>query len=261
MIPPPPAWQRPEGVDASLWAYMQSVDVADLESREESTAPLAQFDRLVLNKWLANPGRAVDLGCGTGRNSLELARRGFEVVAIDLASMSLSRLTSRIEPGQSILPIRADLCRLDMLQPEAFDVALLMYSTLGMVRGRANRRKVLRGAARAVREGGQLVVHAHNFWATLHPSTIANRVRTARWPVSGWLDRLGDCPMLYAGIPDVTIHAYRFLELSEELRATGWRVADVMPLARGSGRRLTWPRLGHFLRANGWIIRACRAKS
>lgn len=35
------------------------------------------------------PGRALDLGCGTGTNALTLARRGWEVTAIDFSSRAL----------------------------------------------------------------------------------------------------------------------------------------------------------------------------
>jgi 2-polyprenyl-3-methyl-5-hydroxy-6-metoxy-1,4-benzoquinol methylase len=42
-------------------------------------------DRLV-----QGPGRALDVGCGTGDNAIELAVRGFEVTAIDIADRPLS---------------------------------------------------------------------------------------------------------------------------------------------------------------------------
>ncbi|MCJ7511394.1 MAG: methyltransferase domain-containing protein, partial [Anaerolineales bacterium] len=35
------------------------------------------------------PGRALDLGCGTGTNTLALAERGWEVTAIDFSSGAL----------------------------------------------------------------------------------------------------------------------------------------------------------------------------
>ena len=40
----------------------------------------------------AEPGLAVDLGCGTGRDTVELLRRGWEVVAIDSEEEAIRRL-------------------------------------------------------------------------------------------------------------------------------------------------------------------------
>jgi membrane dipeptidase len=41
------------------------------------------------------PGHAVDLGCGTGRDTLELLRRGWRVHAIDAEQEAIDRLTAR----------------------------------------------------------------------------------------------------------------------------------------------------------------------
>ncbi len=38
------------------------------------------------------PGRALDVACGTGRNTLFLARRGFAVDALDISPVGLARL-------------------------------------------------------------------------------------------------------------------------------------------------------------------------
>ena len=37
----------------------------------------------------AAPGRALDLGCGTGTNALEMARRGWRVTGVDFASRAI----------------------------------------------------------------------------------------------------------------------------------------------------------------------------
>jgi len=44
----------------------------------------------------AEPGLAVDLGCGTGRDTVELLRRGWEVVAIDSEAEAVRRLRATI---------------------------------------------------------------------------------------------------------------------------------------------------------------------
>ncbi|MEU9479789.1 methyltransferase domain-containing protein [Streptomyces sp. NPDC048191] len=43
-----------------------------------------------LDRGLIAPGRALDLGCGPGRNALHLAARGFEVDAVDLSPAALA---------------------------------------------------------------------------------------------------------------------------------------------------------------------------
>lgn len=55
------------------------VDVATIESRER--------------------GLAVDLGCGEGRDTVELLRRGWRVLAIDGHPMALDLIRARVAPG------------------------------------------------------------------------------------------------------------------------------------------------------------------
>lgn len=43
----------------------------------------------------ATPRRAVDLGCGDGRDTIELLRRGWSVLAIDAAPAAIERLRAR----------------------------------------------------------------------------------------------------------------------------------------------------------------------
>lgn len=44
----------------------------------------------LLDSGAITPGRAIDLGCGTGTNAIELARRGFDVIGIDCSQSALS---------------------------------------------------------------------------------------------------------------------------------------------------------------------------
>ena len=43
------------------------------------------------------PGRAVDLGCGTGLNAIYLVRHGWEVTGVDGASTAIQRARRRVE--------------------------------------------------------------------------------------------------------------------------------------------------------------------
>jgi len=58
---------------------------------------------LALDRWQAEhpappaPPGAVDLGCGDGRDTVELLRRGFRVLAIDPSPTGLARLNARAD--------------------------------------------------------------------------------------------------------------------------------------------------------------------
>ena len=70
------------------------------------------------------PGRALDLGCGTGTNSLYLARHGWQVAGVDFAApaIRIARRKTR-QAGLTVDFYVADVTRLDFLQPP-FDLAL-----------------------------------------------------------------------------------------------------------------------------------------
>nr|WP_268241566.1 class I SAM-dependent methyltransferase [Sphaerisporangium melleum] len=55
------------------------------------------------------PGRALDLGCGPGRNAIYLASRGFEVDAVDLSPTAVKWAEQRAhEAGTEIRFLRGD---------------------------------------------------------------------------------------------------------------------------------------------------------
>jgi 2-polyprenyl-3-methyl-5-hydroxy-6-metoxy-1,4-benzoquinol methylase len=56
------------------------------------------------------PGRALDLGCGEGADAVWLARRGWQVTAVDISGVALSRAASHAaEAGVEIDWQRHDL--------------------------------------------------------------------------------------------------------------------------------------------------------
>ncbi|MFD8734086.1 class I SAM-dependent methyltransferase [Streptomyces sp. NPDC059618] len=62
-----------------------------------------------LDRGLIAPGRALDLGCGAGRNALFLASRGFEVDAVDLSPVAVAWGEDRArELGVDVRFLRGD---------------------------------------------------------------------------------------------------------------------------------------------------------
>ncbi len=62
------------------------------------------------------PGRALDLGCGNGRNSLYLAANGFDVTAWDRNSMSIDNLRRIVSAEGLEGMLRSDIVDLDTVK-------------------------------------------------------------------------------------------------------------------------------------------------
>ena len=104
------------------------------------------------------PGRALDLAAGEGRMALWLARRGWQVTALDFSVVGLELGKVRAEGlGVNVEWQVADATTTE-LGVEQFDLVLVLYLHLQ----RAALLPVLTRAAAAVARGGRLLVLGHD---------------------------------------------------------------------------------------------------
>jgi SAM-dependent methyltransferase len=75
------------------------------------------------------PRRALDVGCGTGDNAIELARRGFEVTAIDIAERPLERARSKAAAAG----VAVDFRGADVTALEGFDASFGLIVDRGLL--------------------------------------------------------------------------------------------------------------------------------
>jgi methyl halide transferase len=68
------------------------------------------------------PGRALELGCGTGTNTVWLAQQGFEVTAVDISPTALAEAEERARrAGVAVRFVAADVTKpLDLTGPFGF---------------------------------------------------------------------------------------------------------------------------------------------
>jgi len=105
----------------------------------------------------------LDLACGPGRHALPLARAGYQVVAVDRTAAYLGELRAALgaEAERRGRPLVAELVHEDMrsfCRPQAFDLALCLYHSLGCFQDPADDRRVLDNLLASLRPGGALVV-------------------------------------------------------------------------------------------------------
>jgi SAM-dependent methyltransferase len=141
-----------------------------------------------------SPGaRVLDLGCGTGRHSVELARRGCRMLGVDLSRGMLRQAQAAARQAHVSLDwIQADATH--FMAPDQFDAALcLCEGAFGLIAAGddplAHDAAIAQNLARCLRPGGRLILTASNGLRLLHlhgaeavadgtfdPATLTERV-------------------------------------------------------------------------------------
>lgn len=252
----------PEGVPQSLWDYATSDRLAEEETAYFADHPLCSVDLTWIASVLGHgKGVVADLGCGSGRASAVLAGLGWNVFAIDLSrpmlrTLQIEQESRRKERGGTIVPVQANLARLDFLPAGSLEAAVCLFSTLGMLPDRTVRRRCLAGISAALVPNGKFLLHAHNWW--VQKSTSQGR----RWMISDTFRRLAKAPDFgnraanYRGIPGVRIHCFTWNELAADLAVTGFRIVKAISLDAESARDLGPGRFIRKFRAGAWLIEA-----
>ncbi|MEV7783297.1 class I SAM-dependent methyltransferase [Kitasatospora sp. NPDC088351] len=120
------------------------------------------------NRWVVReltghtPGRALDVAAGEGRNSIWLARQGWQVTGLDYSAVAVERaerLTAALpDEVADRLTWRHGDARTFELPADGYDLVLVAYLHLPA----AERRAALRRAAAALAPGGTLLVVGHD---------------------------------------------------------------------------------------------------
>ena len=255
-----PQWQLPTGVSRGLWDYTQSTVVAEDYDDFFAYTSLFSLDEQVILDELEQNGQLedliADLGCGTGRALKKLCTAGYRGLAVDFSWPMLKVIKQKIKKAD--LPIhcvRANLVELDALAINSVDHCICLFSTLGMIQGRENRRQALQHMARITRSGGSCVIHIHNVWFNFYDPggpwwLLKNIVRSC---FSRNLE-LGDKTFEYRGVPNMFLHVFRWREIKKDLRLAGFKIKKVIPLHSTRQHELKHRWWVPNLRANGWVI-------
>lgn len=109
------------------------------------------------------PKRVLELGCGTGRVALGLAKQGHSVVGVDLAAPMLKRAQAKLKRLPPEHAGRLSFQRGNVLSaklPASFDAVFLPFFVFNHLEGRSKRTRGLRTIAHHLTQDGFAVIHA-----------------------------------------------------------------------------------------------------
>jgi SAM-dependent methyltransferase len=139
--------------DDSLWLATRSMMFAD---RLWEKAPQDVDDLLQLLD-LQTPASVLDLCCGPGRHSLELARRGFAVTGVDRTASYLDEGRQHAEKeGLEVEWVQSDMRA--FRRPDAFDAALNLFTSFGYFENRVDDRRVVENLFQCLKPGGKVAL-------------------------------------------------------------------------------------------------------
>ena len=112
-------------VTKNQWQEFFDQHARDYMKNPWTGATQAEADFIVSELGLQPGGRILDVGCGTGRHAVELARRGYRVTGVDISAGMLdqARQVTDISGAQLDL-VQADATRLPLVS--GFDAAICL---------------------------------------------------------------------------------------------------------------------------------------
>ena len=99
----------------------------------------------------------LEIGAGTGRYSVTLAKRGLRVTAVELVAHNLDVLRSKLDGTEPITVLQGNALDLSVLPENAFDVTLLLGPMYHLYT-KEDKLRALAEAVRVTKPGGRVLV-------------------------------------------------------------------------------------------------------
>lgn len=99
----------------------------------------------------------LEIGAGTGRYSVTLAKQGYRVTAVELVGHNLELLRAKLDGTEPIVTMQGNALDLSALPDESFDLTMLLGPMYHLYT-RADQLRALFEAVRVTRPGGRILV-------------------------------------------------------------------------------------------------------
>ena len=169
-------------------------------------------------------GAALDVGAGSGFQSIPLAQLGFQVTAVDLSEKLLAELRTNA-PGLTVRTVRDDIlrCVVDMA-PASYDATVCMGDTLTHLGSFGDVQRLLREIHRVTKPGGRFIVAFRDLTAELRGDERFIPIRADEHTVfSCFLEYDGDHVRVYDVIHrrgehgwDMRVSSYKKLRIAPD---------------------------------------------
>jgi len=140
-----------------------------------------EFDTtmLFLKKYLPKKGLILDAGGGPGRYTIELAKKGYEMILLDLVKENLEFAKKQIKKAKVESKVKdivlGDIRNLSKFKDETFDAVLCLGGPLSHIKGNKQREKAISELIRVAKRGAPIFISVFGKFGCLS-------FAPAKWP-------------------------------------------------------------------------------
>jgi 2-polyprenyl-3-methyl-5-hydroxy-6-metoxy-1,4-benzoquinol methylase len=112
----------------------------------------------ILKKYNITKGKSLELGCGNGRITINMAKQGFEAAGVDISQLYIDearRKSTRMHVKTHFL--QGDIRKIDKIVRGKFDVIYSIWTSIGFY-DRSTDEKIFKQAARLLRKNGIFMI-------------------------------------------------------------------------------------------------------
>lgn len=156
---------------AKKWYEALFTDYAEIYDKESFTqGTLGECDFIESEIGGDRSVPVLDIGCGTGRHAIELARRGYRVTGVDLSPSQIERARAKAAAAGVAPDFRVGDARALAFDGEFGLAVMICEGAFPLMETDEMNFEILRGAAKALRPGGKLIMTTLNGLFPLHRS-------------------------------------------------------------------------------------------
>ena len=216
--------------ERNSWEGFHDLEAAAYDDYGYTKNTVAEVEFLIEELCISPGASILDVGCGTGRHSIELARRGYAVAGIDLSTGMLGRAREKAEAaGVEVDWIQADATRFSL--DKEFDAAIcLCEGAFGLLGGSDDAIEqplaILRNVSRVLKPNSKTLFTVLNGFSNIRSSTQEDVEQERFDPLT--MVKVSDCSPR-DGTPVIRVRERAFVptELSLLFRFAGMSVLNI----------------------------------
>ncbi|MFQ5758429.1 MAG: class I SAM-dependent methyltransferase [Candidatus Bathyarchaeia archaeon] len=214
-----------------VWAYYQGREVSEIVERDDGYFRASGGAKIYFSEYEDwNPiekramgyvkGRVLDIGCGAGRHSLHLQKKGFDVVGIDISLLAIKVCKLRGLKKAKVMSIE----EVDF-KTNSFDTIIMMGGNFGLFGSFKQARRLLKRFHKMTSENALIIADTRDPYKTDNPAHLEyHRLNKEKGRMGGQV-RIRIRFRKYVG------RWFDYLMVSKEemkgiLKETGWNVKE-----------------------------------